>query len=137
MPNKSSGLKPSKKLKKILSDGDFEIIERITNKQKEKEYIKQRNKNTKNLTKGKKTQIIKDNKSLLKPAVLNLINQEISQHYIELLNFGPKFISSNKKLPFMDIATSTEIFALNLEKENQTKNAELLHQQINKIVSKV
>ena len=32
MPNKSSGLKPSKKLKKILSDGDFEIIERITNK---------------------------------------------------------------------------------------------------------
>ena len=32
MANKSSGLKPSKKLKKILSDGDFEIIERITNK---------------------------------------------------------------------------------------------------------
>ena len=68
---------------------------------------------------------------------MNLINQEISQQYIELLNFGPKFISSNKKLPFMDIATSTEIFALNLEKENQSKNAELLHQQINKIVSKV
>ena len=36
----------------------------------------------------------------------------------------------------MDIATSTEIFVLNLEKENQSKNAELLHQQINKIVSK-
>ena len=67
---------------------------------------------------------------------MNLINQEILQHYIELLNFGPKFISSNKKLPFMDIATSTEMSALNLEKENQAKNAELIHQQINKIVSK-
>ena len=112
----------SQELRSVLSYAHFETIERITNISKEKEYVKKRNHLTEkyqNLTKGDKIQKITDNKSLLKPAVLNLTNQEIPQHHVELLNLGPKFVPSNKKLSFMDIVNVTEICTLSLEKENQ------------------
>ena len=64
-------------------------------------------------------QIITGNKSLLKPAVLNLRNQEIPQYHLELLNLGPTIVASSKKLPFIDIVNATEICALSLEKQNQ------------------
>ena len=70
----------SQKLRSVSSDVHFETIERITNKPKEKEYVKKRNhliEKYQNLTKGNKTQKITGNKPLLKPAVLNLTNQEI------------------------------------------------------------
>ena len=60
-----------------------------------------------------------DNKSLLKPAVLNLINQDIPQHHLELLNLRLKFVPINTKLPFIDIFNATELCVLSLEKENQ------------------
>ena len=59
-----------------------------------------------------------------------MANQEIPQHYRELLNLGPKFVHSNEKLPFMDIVNAREICALSLEKENQIENAELLRQKL-------
>ena len=59
-----------------------------------------------------------------------MANQEIPQHYLELLNLGPKFVHSNEKLPLMDIVNATEICALSLEKENQIENAELLRQKL-------
>ena len=112
-----------------MTDAYFETIERITNISKEEEYVKKRNHLTEKdhtFTKGNKIQQIAGNKSLLKPAVLNLRNQEISQHHLELLNLGPKFTASSKKPPFMDIVNAREICALNLEKENQIRNAESL-----------
>ena len=105
-----------------MSYAHFETIERITNISKEKEYVKKRNHLTEkyqNLTKGDKIQKITDNKSLLKPAVLNLTNQEIPQYHLELLNLGPTIVASSEKLPFMDIFNATEIYALSLEKQNQ------------------
>ena len=63
--------------------------------------------------------MITGNKSLLKPAVLNLRNQEIPQYHLELLNLGPTIVASSKKLPFIDIVNATEICALSLEKQNQ------------------
>ena len=74
----------SQKLRSVLSDVHFENIERITDKSKEKEYVKKRNhqiEKYQNLTKGNKIQKMTGNKSLLKPAVLNLTNQEIPQHH--------------------------------------------------------
>lgn len=78
-----------------MIDPYFETIEHITNNSKEKEYVKDRNHLTgkyQNMNKGNKTQAFKGNKSLLKPAVLNLTNQEITQHNLELLNIGPRFV---------------------------------------------
>ena len=130
----------SQELRSVLSDAYFETIERITNISKEKEYVKKRNhllEKYQNLTKGNKIQKIRRKKSLLKPAVLNLTNQEIPQNYLELLNLGPKFVPSNTKLPFMDIVNATEICALSLEKENQIENAESLRQKISNVISKI
>ena len=129
----------SQELSSVLSDVHFETRERITNKSKEKEYVKKRNHLTEkyqNLTKGNKIQEMTGDKSLLKPAVLNLTNQEIPQHHLELLNLGPKFVPSNKKLPFMDITNATEICPLSLEKESQIEYAELLRQKISNVTSK-
>ena len=117
----------------------FETIERITNKSKEKEYVKKRNnliEKYQNLTKGNKIPKITGSKSFLKPALLSFTNQEISQHHLELLNLGPKFVPSNKKLPFMDIVNATELCALSLEKENQIKKVELFWQKISNVISK-
>ena len=50
---------------------------------KEEEYVKKRNhlkEKYQNFTKGNMIQIITGNKSLLKPAVLNVSNQEIPQY---------------------------------------------------------
>ena len=105
-----------------MSDAYFETIERITNISKEEEYVKKRNHPTEKdhtFTKGNKIQKITGNKSLLKPAVLNLRNQEIPQYHLELLNLGPTIVASSKKLPFIDIVNATEICALSLEKQNQ------------------
>ena len=81
----------SQNLRSVLSDAHFETIECTTNKSKEKEYLRKSNHPVENLTKGKKTQTITDNKSLLKPAALNLTNQEILEHHLKLLNVGPTF----------------------------------------------
>ena len=110
----------SQELRSVLSDAPVETIERITNISKEKEYVKKRNhliEKYQNLAKGNKIQKKQVyNKNLLKPAALKLTNQWITQHYLELLNLGPKFVPSNKKLPFMDIVIATEICALNLQR---------------------
>ena len=67
---------------------------------------------------------------------MNLTNQEIPQHYLELLNLRPNFVPTYKKLPFKDIVNATEIYALSLVKENQIENAELLRQKISNAISK-
>ena len=55
----------SQELRSVLSNVHFETIERITNKSKEKEYVKKRNhqiEKYQNLTKGNKIQKITGNK---------------------------------------------------------------------------
>ena len=79
---------------------------------------------------------ITGNKSLLKPAVLNLTKQKIPRNQLELLNLGPNFVPSNRKPPFMDIINATEICALSLEKGKQIETAELLRQKISNVISK-
>ena len=126
-------------LRSVLNSAHLETIECMTNISNGKEYVKKRNhliEKYQNLTKGNKIQKITGNKPLLKPAVLNLANQEIPQHYLELHNLGPKFILSSEKLPFMDIVNATAICALSLETVNQIENAELLRHKIGSVTSK-
>ena len=64
--------------------------------------------------------------SLMKPAILNLTRKEIPKNYEFLLNFGPLFAPTNRNLPFMDITTSTESCAIDIEynrKENLSRNS--------------
>ena len=126
-------------LRSVLSDAHFETIERITNKSKDKEYVKKRNlviEKDQSLTKGNKILTIKGQKFLFKLAVLVLTNQEFPRNHLELLNLEPKFIPSSKKLLFMDIVNATEFGALSLEKGKQNENGELLRQKISNIIFK-
>ena len=59
--------------------------------------------------------------SLIKAAILNLTSEEIPNPYESLLNPGPKFAPTNKNLPDMDIITSAEFCALDME-YNREKN---------------
>ena len=92
-------------LKNILSEEHI-LIQNVTYNSKEKEFLKRK-------------QLIDKYSSLLdnysqrsncktssvKPAILNLTNEEISENYESLLNLGPKLVLPNKNLPFMDIIT--------------------------------
>ena len=66
---------------------------------------------------------------------MNLTNQEIPQHHLELLNLRLIFVPSDKKLPFMCIVNGTELCALTSKKKKQIENAELLRQKISDSIS--
>ena len=69
----------------------------------------------------------------LKSSVLDLAGN-IPNNQREILDLGPKFAVTPRTIPYMDIITSTEIEALNLEKENQHAKAELLRQEVKRIL---
>ena len=52
----------------------------------------------------------------------------------EILDLGPKFAVTSRTISYMKIITVTEIKALNLEKENQHAQAELLRQEVKGIL---
>ena len=119
-------------LNNILSEEHYILIQNVTDNSREKEFLKK-----------KKQLIVKYNSllnkysqhsnyktSLIKPAILNLTNEEIPKHYESLLNLGPKFVPTNKNLPFMDIITSAESCALDMEQNHKENEAETLRQYI-------
>ena len=54
----------------------------------------------------------------VKGSILNLPDEELDENKIKLLNLGPKFVpTENRKRPYMDIIQTTEICALDLERE--------------------
>ena len=72
----------------------------------------------------------------MKPAVLNLTGKNIDKNVTFLLNLGPNFVPTPKSIPYMEIITSIESQALNLESGKKDKSAENLRQTVNKILSK-
>ena len=73
---------------------------------------------------------------LLKTAVLNLTEQEVNPSTINLLNLGPKYVPTPTTIPFMDIVTSTECAALQLDRDSNQRAAESMRQDVSKIMSK-
>ena len=123
-------------LKNILSEEHI-LIQNVTYNSKEKEFLKRK-------------QLIDKYSSLLdnysqrsncktssvKPAILNLTNEEISKNYESLLNLGPKLVLPNKNLPFMDIITWTESCALDMEYNYKEYEAEIPRQNVSSISQK-
>ena len=73
---------------------------------------------------------------LIKPTILNLTKEEIPKHYESLLNLEPKFVPTDKNLPSMDIITSTESCALDMEHNHKENEAETLRQNVSNILQK-
>ena len=68
--------------------------------------------------------------------MLNLTDRELPNNQMDLLNLGPKFVPTVKKIPFMDIITTTEIKAIELEKKEKPFEAERLRQSVQQILKK-
>ena len=101
-------------LKSILSKEHYILIQNVTDHSREKEFLKKKKQliDKYNNLLDKYSQHSNYKTSLIKPAILNLTKEEIPKHYKSLLNLGPKFVPTNKNLPFMDIVTSTISCAL-------------------------
>jgi len=59
----------------------------------------------------------------------------MSADQMELLNLGPKFVPVKQKVPFMDIITSTETAAVELDKK-KIFESETLRQQVSSTLLK-
>ena len=60
----------------------------------------------------------------------------IPENQRKILSLGPKFAVTPKSIPYMEIVTTTEIEALKLEKKGETAKAQLLRQEVKKILMK-
>ena len=66
----------------------------------------------------------------MKPVVINLSTDELTKNQESLLNLGPKFVPVPNKIPVMDIITTTEFQARNLDYNNKNTIAQTLRQDV-------
>lgn len=69
----------------------------------------------------------------MKQAVIYLTNEQLTDDQTSLLKVEPNFVSTNKKILFMDINSAT---ALDLENWNKWTDTESLPQKLSEILSK-
>ena len=127
-------------LKSILNDQDFTTLLRITERTRETTFKKssQRLKDKFEYLSGIRSprKSPEEYERAVKTAVLNLTQREIPANHMKLLNLGPKFVPSINKVPVMEIITTTEIAALELERNSQTVEAERLRHDVSKLLGK-
>ena len=128
-------------LEEVLSDDHFRTVMRVTKSSKEKKFIEVQTKLKKKFellyaAKYKRPfQKNEETQQAVKSCVLDLAGN-ISDKQKSVLNLGPKFAVAPKSIPYMDIITSTEVEALNLEKKEQYAKAELLRHEVKRILMK-
>ena len=103
-------------LKEQLSKDDYNTLITITDKTKEKHFIKKREhliskyNSLINTSDDSMNLAIERTWSIIKEGIVNLTGEELDENKIKLLNLGPKFVPmENKKRPYMDIIQTTEI----------------------------
>ena len=75
--------------------------------------------------------------SIIKEGIVNLSGVELDENKIKLLRLGLKFVpTGNRKRPYIDIIQTTEICALDLEREGKYSATESLRQNISRIIIK-
>ena len=65
-----------------------------------------------------------------KNPVLNLVEDEIPKHHEALLSLGPKFVPTEKRIPYMDIISTTEASCLKLECGNKLYESQTLQKNV-------
>ena len=80
---------------------------------------------------------IKTSQSIVKEGIVSLTEEELDENKIKLSNLGPKFVpTENRKRPYMNIIQTTEICALDLEREGKFCVSESLRQNISRVITK-
>ena len=114
-----------------MNENDIDVVTNYCEKARERTFRKTKSKLVDKFEKlqhqlSKKRQ----ENNFFKNAVLNLTDRELPNNQMDLLNLGPKFVPTVKKIPFMDIITTTEIKAIELEKKEKPFEAERLRQSV-------
>ena len=123
-------------LKNILSEEHYILIQNVTDDTREKEFLKKKEQLIEkcNSLLDKYSQHSNYKTNLIKPAILNLTKEVIPKHCESLFSLGPKFVPTNKNLPFMDIITPTESCALDMEHNHTENEAETLRRKVSNIL---
>ena len=92
------GRKIKSYLKNILSEENYILIQSVTDNSREKEFLKKKKQlvDKYNSLLDKYSQHSNYKTGFIKPAILNLTNEEIPKHYEYLLNLGLKFVPTTK-----------------------------------------
>ena len=127
-------------IKEVLSTEDFNTIIRVTESSREKKFLETREKLKKKFellysAKFKRNFSKESDQKAVKSCVLNLAG-DVTEEQLQILNLGPKFAVTPKDIPYMDIITTTEVEALNLERNEQHSKAEFLRHHVKKILLK-
>ena len=132
----------SNSLKDKVLDQDYETIIDITDKTKEKHYIKKKTRlhSKFNILKNGTVNNINSTtpaKKIIREGVINLTGKELDENKMQLLNLGTKFVPTYNKQPlYMDIIQTTETCALELENDGYFEKAEILREGVSKVLSK-
>ena len=55
---------------------------------------------------------------------------------MSLLNLGPNFVPATKRIPFMDIISATETWALDFQNSSKETDVEFLPQKVSRILKR-
>ena len=125
----------------VLSPEDYENIMRVTDTSKDAEYqkskrhLKEKFQQLKNENQKHSQIVLNNERTIMKPAVLNLTGKTVDKNVTSLLNLGPNFVPTLKSITYMEIITAIESQALKLESSKKNTSAENLRQTVSKILS--
>ena len=129
-------------LSQILSTVDVEILLNAIEKARENMFNASKNRliNKFQLLKTKKSASNNKNTEMqtnhVKNAVLDLTNAPIPDNQKSLLELGPNFVPSTKRIPFMDIISTSECSALKLEYNGNIESAQTLRKDVLRVWTK-
>ena len=99
-----------------MSEEHYLLIQSVTEKSREYEFFKKKEHLICKFNELQTTPSKRNNQQItttyVKPSIINLTNIALTDHQTSLLNLGPRFVPTEKKMPFMEIITATESVAL-------------------------
>ena len=129
-------------LREILDDHDYDAVHQLTESSRESVYraMSMRLKKKFDYLSGHKSKQYVCTIGTIKPAVLNLTDRNMTDAAMNLLNKGPKFVPAITKVPTLDIITSTEKAATQIERNSNVNDtcveAERLRHEVSNILLK-
>ena len=110
-------------LKEQLSKDDYDTLITITDNTKEKHFKEEHLISRYNILINTTDHLnlpVETTGSIIKESIVNLNGEKLDENKTKLLNLGPKFVpTENRKRPYIDIVQTTEICALDLEREGK------------------
>ena len=126
-------------LKRRINNGHFALFDNNTENSNEKEFTRKTihliNQFKKLKNSSKKEDKQKTTSYIIK-AIINLTVTELAEEQKSLLNLAPNFVVATKKIPFMDIISTTEICANDLENSSNETDAEFQCQKVGHILNR-